>query len=208
MRTIPDLVTTHRVIVPDLPGHGASTVTANAMDADAVKAWLGELIEQTCPTPPTLVGHLLGGAIATRFASNHSDRLRGLVLVDTFGLGPFRPSATFAFVLVRFLVRPSDRAYHSFLDQCLVGSGRPGRADGRGLGAVPGVQPRAFADAECESLHANHDEGDRGTHDTGSGRRANHRSDVPDLGPRRPRRTARNCQRRERLLRMASACDR
>ncbi|WP_312912249.1 alpha/beta fold hydrolase [Natronosalvus caseinilyticus] len=120
MRTIPDLVTTHRVIVPDLPGHGASSVTNNALDADAVKAWLGELIERTCPTPPTLVGHLLGGAIAARFASDHSDRLRGLILVDTFGLSPFRPSPMFAFGLVRFLVRPSDRAYHRFLDQCLV----------------------------------------------------------------------------------------
>ena len=120
MRVIPDLVTTHHVIVPDLPGHGASEVTDNALDAEATRAWLGELIEQTCPTPPTLVGHLLGGAVAARFASRRGDRLRGLVLVDSLGLGRFRPSPRFAFGLIRFLVRPSDRAYHSFLDQCLV----------------------------------------------------------------------------------------
>lgn len=119
MRIIPEPVTTHHVIVPDLPGHGASKVADNALNADSVVTWLGELIERTCPAPPTLVGHLLGGAIAARFASNQGDRLQRLVLVDAFGLGRFRPSARFAFGLVRFLIRPTDRAYHSFLDQCM-----------------------------------------------------------------------------------------
>lgn len=120
MRVIPDLVRTHRVIVPDLPGHGASAVTDNALDADAVIAWLGELIDETCSTPPTLVGHLLGGAIAARYASVRRARLDQLVLVDSLGLGRFLPSPRFAFGLIRFLVRPTDRAYHRFLDQCMV----------------------------------------------------------------------------------------
>lgn len=120
MRVVPDLVMTHRVIVPDLPGHGASEVTDNALTAPAVIRWLDELIEQTCPTPPTLVGHLLGGAIAARFASAHGAQLKRLILVDSLGLGRFLPSPRFAFGLVRFLVRPTDRAYHSFLDQCVI----------------------------------------------------------------------------------------
>ncbi|WP_265111209.1 alpha/beta fold hydrolase [Halosolutus halophilus] len=130
MRVIPDLVRTHRVIVPDLPGHGASEVPDGALDPDSVVAWLGELIEQTCPTPPTLVGHLLGGAIAARFASDESDRLQRLVLVDSLGLGWFRPSARFAFGLIRFLVRPTERAYHRFLDQCMLD--RDGLIEGMG----------------------------------------------------------------------------
>ncbi|WP_435344833.1 alpha/beta fold hydrolase [Haloarchaeobius sp. HRN-SO-5] len=120
MRVIPDLVTTHRVVVPDLPGHGASEVVDNALDADSVNTWLGELVDETCSTPPTLVGHLLGGAIAARFASERDARLRRLVLVDSLGLGRFLPSPRFAFGLVRFLVRPTDRAYHRFLDQCMI----------------------------------------------------------------------------------------
>ena len=51
------------------------------LDAERVLAWLGELIERTCKAPPTLVGYALGGAIATRFAAMHGDRLGGLVLV-------------------------------------------------------------------------------------------------------------------------------
>jgi len=120
MRVIPDLVTTHRVIVPDLPGHGASEVTDNALTAPAVIRWLDELIAQTCSTSPTLVGHLLGGAIGARYASSHGEQLEQLVLVDSLGLGRFLPSPRFAFGLVRFLVRPTDRAYHRFLDQCMI----------------------------------------------------------------------------------------
>lgn len=120
MRVVPELVRTYRVIVPDLPGHGASEVVDNALDADSVLAWLDELIAETCGTPPTVVGHLLGGAIAARFASDRPDRLERLVLVDALGLGRFRPSPRFAFGLLRFLVRPTDRAYHKFLDQCMV----------------------------------------------------------------------------------------
>lgn len=120
MRVIPELVTTHRVIVPDLPGHGSSEITDTDLDAYAVMAWLAQLIDRTCPTRPVLVGHLLGGAIAARYAIDHGDRLQQLVLVDAFGLGRFRPSVRFGFGLVRFLVRPTDRAYSRFLDQCMV----------------------------------------------------------------------------------------
>src|SRR5688572_29952364 len=62
MRVIPGLAGTRRVIVPDLPGHGASVVDdAGALDAERVGAWLGELIEGLCPSPPVLVGYALGG---------------------------------------------------------------------------------------------------------------------------------------------------
>src|SRR5512132_3489281 len=40
MRVIPELVTTHRVIAPDLPGLGASELSDGSPDADAVLTWL------------------------------------------------------------------------------------------------------------------------------------------------------------------------
>ena len=118
MRVIPDLVRTHRVIAPDLPGHGTSEVAEDALDADRVLAWLGELIERTCPSPPALVGHVLGGAIAARFASNQGGRLSQLVLVDSLGLAPFRPSLRFALAMIGFLARPTERTYNRFMRQC------------------------------------------------------------------------------------------
>ena len=118
LRVIPDLVTTHRVIAPDLPGHGTSEVIDSPLDADRVLTWLGELIEHTCTSPPALVGHVLGGAIAARFAIDHSDRLDRLVLVDTLGLGRFRPAPRFALTMIGFLARPTEGTYDRFMRQC------------------------------------------------------------------------------------------
>ncbi|MEP6893760.1 MAG: alpha/beta hydrolase [Gaiellaceae bacterium] len=118
MRVLPDLVTSHRVVAPDLPGHGASEAGEAPLDTDRVLDWLGELIDRTCVTPPTIVGHLLGGSIAARFAAERSDRISRLVLVNTFGLGPFRPSPGFALALIGFLARPSERADDRLWRRC------------------------------------------------------------------------------------------
>jgi pimeloyl-ACP methyl ester carboxylesterase len=120
MRVIPDLVQTNRVIAPDLPGHGASGLPDGALDAGRVLAWLDELIERTCDAPPVLVGHLLGGAIAARYAGEYTDRLSGLVLVGSLGLGKFRPSPRFAAALVRFMVHPSERSSERLWQRCTV----------------------------------------------------------------------------------------
>lgn len=120
MRAIPDLVTTNRVVVPDLPGHGASEIGEGKLDAGRVSAWLGELIDETCPSPPVLVGHLLGGAIGARFAVDHGDRINRLVLVDSLGLVRFRPAPRFALAMVRFAVRPTERSLERMFRECVV----------------------------------------------------------------------------------------
>jgi pimeloyl-ACP methyl ester carboxylesterase len=118
LRVIPDLVTTHRVVAPDLPGHGASDVADDPLDADRAIAWLGELIERTCPSRPVVVGHGLGGAIAARFAIEYGDRLSRLVLVDAFGLGRFEPAPSFGLALNRFLEQPTERTRDDLFAQC------------------------------------------------------------------------------------------
>jgi pimeloyl-ACP methyl ester carboxylesterase len=118
LRVIPGPVTTHQVVAPDLPGQGASTVAAGKLDVDRVVAWLAELVERTCPSPPVLVGHLLGGAIAARFAGEHGERLSRLVLVDTFGLAPFEPSPEFGSALMGFLAQPTAEAHDRLWERC------------------------------------------------------------------------------------------
>jgi pimeloyl-ACP methyl ester carboxylesterase len=120
MHVFPDLVTTHRVIAPDLPGHGETAVPDGELDAARVLAWLDELIEHTCPSPPALVGHLLGGSIAARFAAAHGDRLSRLVLVDSFGLGKFRPAPSFALALMLHLARPTERTFDRLWRRCAL----------------------------------------------------------------------------------------
>jgi pimeloyl-ACP methyl ester carboxylesterase/ubiquinone/menaquinone biosynthesis C-methylase UbiE len=111
LRVIPNLVTTHRVIAPDLPGHGTSEVIDGSPDADRMLAWLDDLIECTCPTPPALVGHVLGGAIAARFASDRRERLSRLVLVDALGLAAFQPAPDFALALTEFISEPTEETH-------------------------------------------------------------------------------------------------
>ena len=132
-RVLPDLVTTHRVVAPDLPGHGSSDAgdAGNAgdagdaeyaggrrLDADRTVAWLQDLVEQTCPSPPVVVGRLLGGAIAARFAAASPDRLELLILVDTYGLSRFRPRPSFAFALAGFATRPTPRSIDRLFRSC------------------------------------------------------------------------------------------
>jgi pimeloyl-ACP methyl ester carboxylesterase len=111
MSVIPELVRTYHVIAPDLPGLGASEVPEGPPGADTVLAWLSELIDKTCVTPPAVVGISLGGQVATRFAAEHSERFAQLVLVDTPGLGGrARPAPGALLALIRHSARPSERS--------------------------------------------------------------------------------------------------
>ena len=118
LRVIPGLVATHRVIAPDLPDHGSSEVLDGQLDAERLFGWLDELIERTCPTPPVLVGHLVGGAIAARFASDHGARLARLVLVDSFGLVPLQPAPDFGLAMQEFLAQPTEDTHERFWQHC------------------------------------------------------------------------------------------
>lgn len=116
---IPDLVTTYRVVAPDLPGHGASAAPAGAAGLDELAGWLDELIRCTCASPPILIGHTLGGAIAAHFAGTRDAPLAALVLIDSLGLAPFRPDPAFAAALHAFLAAPSPATHDGLWSRCL-----------------------------------------------------------------------------------------
>jgi pimeloyl-ACP methyl ester carboxylesterase len=116
-----DLARDHRVVAPDLPGLGASRVNGHPPDTGRVLAWLGELLDRTCPAPPVLVGVSLGGSIAARFAAAHGDRLSGLVLVSMGGLvGKVRIPPAMLLALVRHGLRPTERTAMGMLRQVSV----------------------------------------------------------------------------------------
>jgi pimeloyl-ACP methyl ester carboxylesterase len=125
LRVIPDLVRTHRVIAPDLPGLGASGLPDGSLDADTYLKWIGQLIDQTCTRPPVLVGKGPGGALGLRFALDHSDRIDRLVLVDSHGLAKFRPPLGMALSFLGVLMRPTERKVdRSFRRYCFVDADR------------------------------------------------------------------------------------
>jgi pimeloyl-ACP methyl ester carboxylesterase len=118
-QVIPELTTGYRIVAPDLPGHGASSMMAGRLDDRRMNAWLGELIEETCATTPSLVGQLIGGALAVRFAADHGDQVGRLVLVVPFGLAPFQPTPAFGAALSGFLTEPSGGAHDELWAQCV-----------------------------------------------------------------------------------------
>jgi pimeloyl-ACP methyl ester carboxylesterase len=116
---IPELISNHAVVVPDLPGLGRSRLDNATLDAASVVEWLRLLIDQTCDEPPTLVGHSLGGGIAARFAIAHPDMIRRVVLEDSSSLGRFRPAPSLVLALMRFGARPTRANHERFLRQVL-----------------------------------------------------------------------------------------
>lgn len=78
---------THRVIVPDLFGHGASDKFEGDYSPAAQAATLRDLITRLGIERVTIVGHSLGGGISLAFCYLFPERVERLVLVGTGGLG-------------------------------------------------------------------------------------------------------------------------
>jgi len=77
----------HRVLAPDLFGHGASAKVMGDYSLGAHAATLRDLLDLLGIDRVTLVGHSFGGGIAMQFCYLFPDRVERLVLVASGGLG-------------------------------------------------------------------------------------------------------------------------
>jgi len=84
---IPRLSGRHRVLAPDLLGHGESAKPDGDYSLGAYANVLRDLFEVLGHARATLVGHSLGGGIALQFAYQFPERCERLVLVSSGGLG-------------------------------------------------------------------------------------------------------------------------
>jgi pimeloyl-ACP methyl ester carboxylesterase len=84
---VPDLVSRHRVLAVDLPGHGGSAAPRGGSGvsdfADAVAA----VVEAEAAAPALVVGHSFGGHTALRLAERRPELVRALLLVAPAGIG-------------------------------------------------------------------------------------------------------------------------
>jgi pimeloyl-ACP methyl ester carboxylesterase len=77
------------IIAPDLRGHGDSQWSQDGGYAMPGLIYdLAQLIHQRQLAPVTLIGHSLGGNIATRYAGIYPDNVRCLVSIEGLGLSP------------------------------------------------------------------------------------------------------------------------
>jgi pimeloyl-ACP methyl ester carboxylesterase len=79
--TAKKLLTTHHVVMVDLPGHGDSPLP-DPFSIDACVAALDQVMAKQNADSTVLVGAGLGGLIALEDAEAHPERIRGLVLID------------------------------------------------------------------------------------------------------------------------------
>lgn len=79
----PKLAADHRLIAPDLAGHGQSAPQAGPLDVKMVVEGVEATIERLAPGEPvTLVGNSLGAWVAMLVAHRHPDRVARLVCVS------------------------------------------------------------------------------------------------------------------------------
>lgn len=77
----------HRVLLPDLFGHGESAKPYGDYSLSAHAAAMRDLLDHLGIERVTLVGHSLGGGIAMQFFYLFPERVERLVLVSSGGLG-------------------------------------------------------------------------------------------------------------------------
>jgi pimeloyl-ACP methyl ester carboxylesterase len=77
----------HRVLLPDLFGHGESAKPLGDYSLSAHAASMRDLLDHLGIERVTLVGHSLGGGIAMQFFYLFPERVDRLVLVSSGGLG-------------------------------------------------------------------------------------------------------------------------
>jgi pimeloyl-ACP methyl ester carboxylesterase len=130
----------YRVIAPDLPGMGRSTIVSGSVSGGRVIEWLTELIAKTCDQAPVVLGASMGGSIALRLAAARGRELSKVILVDSGSLGPFRPPPSLLFALIRLVRKPDRKAIARLQRQIFRDADRVRAAAGERLAALEDYQ--------------------------------------------------------------------
>lgn len=83
---IPHLAERFHVVAFDLPGFGRSSGGNRLYSPAAYARLVHWLAERYARGPVTVLGHSLGAAVALRYAANHPEAVRRLVLADVAGI--------------------------------------------------------------------------------------------------------------------------
>ncbi len=83
---VPLLAMRHRLLVPDLPGHGGSTALAAVAGLEPFADRVALVAEREGMLPAAVVGHSLGGMVVVRMALRRPDDVSALVLAAGAGL--------------------------------------------------------------------------------------------------------------------------
>ena len=82
----PALAERHRLLVPNLPGHGGSTALPGVSGLEPFADRVGIVAERERMLPAPVVGHSLGGVIVLRLALRRPADVQAIVLAGSAGL--------------------------------------------------------------------------------------------------------------------------
>ncbi|MFF2446527.1 alpha/beta fold hydrolase [Neobacillus sp. NPDC058068] len=82
-KVIPELSKDYRVIAPDLPGHGNSTITNEKHSIEEMSDIINQLLNKLEIKEVAMFGHSLGGYITLAFAEKFSNRLNRFSLIHS-----------------------------------------------------------------------------------------------------------------------------
>lgn len=82
----PALENGYRLIIPDLRGHGQSSVPEGPYLMETMAEDIAELLEQLEIEKAVLFGHSMGGYVTAAFAGKHPDKLAGCGLIHSTSL--------------------------------------------------------------------------------------------------------------------------
>jgi pimeloyl-ACP methyl ester carboxylesterase len=82
----PLLALRHRVLVPDLPGHGGTQPLPELESLSALAAHVGAVAEHEEMLPAAVIGYSMGGPVALRLAVDRPEAVSALVLVAPAGI--------------------------------------------------------------------------------------------------------------------------
>jgi pimeloyl-ACP methyl ester carboxylesterase len=134
----PGLARRHRVLVPDLPGHGGSNPLPAVPNLAVFADRIGAVADREGLVPAAVVGHSLGAVVALRLALRRPDAVSSLVLAGAAGISSATRRARYGLRILgiigpRRLVAPwADSVADSALLRQLV-FGHWGAADTRSM---------------------------------------------------------------------------
>jgi pimeloyl-ACP methyl ester carboxylesterase len=102
----PLLARSHRILVPDLPGHGGSAPLPKVEGLSPYAEHVAAVAEREDMLPAAVLGYSMGGVVALRLAVNRPESVRALVLVAAAGIVS-RTRRADIWLRVMGLVRPT-----------------------------------------------------------------------------------------------------